>query len=605
MVSRLFSELLDGVRAAGTGVLDALIEPPDAELYLDGESLGPVTGPRRVRAGERLLEVRRPGYTEVSQPLMIPPGESVPLELTLERTSAAVRLTTRPAGVEVVVRGQPVALSEPRADGAEDGVSAELLVAGLEPGEQLLTLRKPGYRPIERRVEILELADYSLDLVALEPTRGTLTLSRVPAGVRVLLDGEQRRGPDSGVEPSEMRVDLPPGQHELRVEAGPAGLFERRFDLEDRQTLAIEVRLRPGLVLLGVLGGDRVAAADLERRLAERLGALTEWALAERAEIGFEVLREAGIDRGRMRALAAEIAAVEPPDWAALQAALDRRLAGSAYLLAVLSDDLYASRADLWLWSAAPGPTRPARRRVALADGGGLDELAADLDRPLRLIAPWVGARFVDSPVAGSPLVLSVEPAGPAAAAGLRAGDTVGAMDGAPAGSARELTARFAALAAGREVELRLDGGGGEQRTVRLTPAPGPLIASLNDPAALDPALAARLVSLEHSADPPAPGWVLRLNRGVVLMRSGEWRSAAETLRGIEAPATAGVGKATVDYLLGVALLEVDRAAYRDTALGLVGRAAAAGGRLESNDGPALAPRARARLGTLLGEDAP
>ena len=149
-----------------------------------------------------------------------------------------------------------------------------------------------------------------------------------------------------------------------------------------------------------------------------------------------------------------------------------------------------------------------------------------------------------------------------------------------------------------------MDGAGGE-RTASLTLAASPVIASLSDPTALDPALAARLASLEHSAAAPAPAWVLRLNRGVVLMRSGEWRSAAEALRGIEAPATAGVGKATVDYLLGVALLEVDRAAYRDTALGLIGRAADGGGRLEHNDGPLLAPRARARLGTLLGEDEP
>ena len=86
-------------------------------------------------------------------------------------------------------------------------------------------------------------------------------------------------------------------------------------------------------------------------------------------------------------------------------------------------------------------------------------------------------------------------------------------------------------------------------------------------------------------------------------MRSGEWRRAAEALRGIEAPAGDGVGRATVEYLLGVTLLEVDRAAYRDTALGLIGRAAEGRARLESNDGPLLAPRARARLETLVGAE--
>jgi hypothetical protein len=373
--------------------------------------------------------------------------------------------------------------------------------------------------------------------------------------------------------------------------------------------LEIEVRLRPGLMLLGVLGGDRVAATDLERRLAERLGRLERWAVLQRAERGFELLRREGIDRELLRGLAAGTGAAEPPDWGALQGAFDRGLGGSAYLLAVLSDDLYASRADLWLWSAAPGPTRPARRRVSLTDGGGVDELAAELDSPLRLTVPWVGARFVDSSAAGGPLVLWVEPAGPAAAAGLTAGDAISAVDGAAVSTAHELVERIAGLAAGGEVVLQVAGGSAE-RQVTLTLGTSPLVASLSDPSALDPALAARLASLEAGAGSGgtgpggtgavAPGWLVRLNRAVILMRSGEWRQAAEELRSIAAPEGPGVGRGTVDYLLGVALLEVDSTAYRDTARGLIGRAAEGGARLEHNDGPLVAPRAMARLETLL-----
>lgn len=599
MVSRLLSELLGDVRDAETGVLDPLIDPADAEVYLDGKPLGPLTGPRRVLTGERRLLVRRPGYTTIEQLLTIPPAGSVPIELTLERTSAVVRLTTRPAGVEVVLGDEVLALSEPPEDGDEERTSAELVVEGLQPGRQLLTLRKPGYRPAKVGVEIGELADYSLEPVGLERTSGTVTISGVPAAARVLLDGEPQVTEGRS---SDRRLELPPGSHELRVEAGPAGLFERRFELEDRQLVEIEVRLRPGLVLLGVLGGDRVAASDLEMRLAERLGALAQWALVQRAERGFELLREAGVDRELMRGLAAETGAPDPPDWTALQESLDEGLAGSAYLLAVLSDDLYASRADLWLWSAAPGPIRPARRRISLGESGGIDELAVALDLPLRLTSPWVGARFVDSPAGEGPLVLSVEPDGPAAAAGLRPGDTVRAIDGQEVAGAGQLTERIAGLEAGREVVLQL-GGEGEGRSVPLTPGVSPLVASLNDPSALDPALAARLASLEANADAESPAWLVRLNRGVILMRSGEWRRAAEALRGIEAPASAGLGKATVDYLLGITLLEVDRAAYRDTAQGLIGRAADGRARLEHNDGPLLAPRARARLETLLGQE--
>ena len=591
MISRKLAGLLNEVRDAETGVLDALIEPSDAELLLDGEPLGAVAGPRRVLAGERRLEVRRPGYTGIEQPLEVPAGESVPLTLTLERSSAVLRVITRPAGVEVVLGGEVLGVSEPVADGTEDGPSADLWVDGLQPGDQLLTLRKEGFRPVERRVEILDLVDYSLEPVFLQPTRGTVALARLPAGARVLVDGEPWTG-------SPARLELPPGPHLLRIEAGRGGLFERRFELADQEVLEMAVEFRPSLVLLGVLGGDRVAATDLEMRLAERLGEMSNWEITQRSERAFQLLGELGIGKEALRGLANR-AAAEPPDWAKLQKTLDRELAGSAYLLAVLADDLYASRADLWLWSAAPGPRRPARRRIALTGSEGVEQLAEALDRRLRLSVPRLGARFVDSPVADSPLVLSVEPDGPAAVSGLRAGETVGAIDGEAVTRARQLVERLAGLEPGVEVKLRVSGAGGD-RTVSLTPETGPVVLSLSDPSALDPSLAARLASLDAAGEGGSPSWLVRLNLGVVLMRSGEWRSAAQVLREVEAPAAAGVGSATRDYLLGVTLLEVDPAAYRDTARGLIGRAVEAGARLEHADGPRLSPRARARLETLL-----
>jgi hypothetical protein len=254
-VSRKLSDLVAGVRDAETGVLDPVIEPLDAELYLDGDRLGAVSGPRRVLAGERHLEVRRPGFETIEQPLTIPPGESVPIELTLVRTSAVIRLTTRPAGVEVILGGELLAVSEPQAEGVEDALSAGLVIEGLATGEQLLTLRKPGYRAVEKLLEIAELADYALQSVSLERTRGTVTISNLSVAARILLDGEPQAS--SAERGADLRLELPPGSHSVRVEAGSGGLYEHRFELEDRQLLEIDVRLRPSLVLLGVLGGSR------------------------------------------------------------------------------------------------------------------------------------------------------------------------------------------------------------------------------------------------------------------------------------------------------------------------------------------------------------
>jgi hypothetical protein len=508
-----------------------------------------------------------------------------------------VRLATQPSAVEVVLGDEVLAMSQPQDGLGEDQISAALVLEGLQPGERLLTLRKPGYRSVELQLTITELADYSAALATLERTRGTVAISKVPVAATVLVNGETQAAPG----PSGLRLELPPGTHQLRVEAGTAGLFEQRFDLADRQVVEIEVRLRPALVLLGVLGGDRVAATALEEALVAGLGGLAGWTLIGPSERAFEVLRDAGVEPELLRGLAAGAGGDGPPDWTVLQGALDGELGGSAYLLAVLSDDLYASQADLWLWSAAPGPTRPVRRRVALGDGGAIDDLAEVLDQPLRLRAPWLGVRCLDSAGAGSPLVLSLAAEGPAMAAGLETGDEIVSVDGRAVASCGELAATAAGLEVGVEVELAV-GGESAARSLRLTPGISPVMVSLSDPSGLDPALAARLASLEAGASGEVPAWLLRLNRAVVLMRGGDWRRAAEALRGIEAPVGGGIGQATVDYLLGVTLLEVDRTAYRETAEKLIGNAAQGDGAIEHHDGPRLAPLARARLETLLGE---
>jgi len=85
-------------------------------------------------------------------------------------------------------------------------------------------------------------------------------------------------------------------------------------------------------------------------------------------------------------------------------------------------------------------------------------------------------------------------------------------------------------------------------------------------------------------------------------MHAGIWEDTVRTLRAIEdAPTGAGVGQATVEYWLGIALTALGPN-YRDTAIQAFRRAAAdPDARLFHNDGPWVAPRATARLTELGG----
>ncbi len=100
----------------------------------------------------------------------------------------------------------------------------------------------------------------------------------------------------------------------------------------------------------------------------------------------------------------------------------------------------------------------------------------------------------------------------------------------------------------------------------------------------------------------PAERWVVRLNQALVLLRARDYEGAVRLLRDVAAPDNPdGVGRATVDYWLGVALSHAGTT-YHDAAVEAFRRAAdAPGARLDHDDGPWVAPRARARLVMLSG----
>ena len=79
-----------------------------------------------------------------------------------------------------------------------------------------------------------------------------------------------------------------------------------------------------------------------------------------------------------------------------------------------------------------------------------------------------------------------------------------------------------------------------------------------------------------------------------MLIHAADWTAAADLLRTIQAPTGPGVGQGMVQYWLGVALAESGDVDGARTAFEQVVEDPRA--RYLSNDGPYLAPMARARL---------
>lgn len=576
LISPKLVELLDRLRSELVADLELAVTPADARLSVDGVASDWVSGPVALAAGKRSVTLSRPGHDPVTLELELLGGESRPLEVTLDRTSAVVRVEVSPPGAELFVDGEPAAGGSPA------------VLEGLTPGQHVVEARLAGYRTERRTVSLTELADYALEPIQLTEARGVIRLSSVPEGARVTVDDER-------VPPGTGSLTLAPGAHRVEVRAGTLGSYARTVELADGDALAVDVALEPTLALVAVLGGDQTAAEKLRGRLAESLGALEKWDGWDASARGRETAARLGLQASALRGRSGTDLREE--DATRIQTAFDREIASSSYLVAVLDDDLYATHAELWLWAAAPGPLRPAVRTIALAESGELEGWIAAVERSVPAPRAWLGAQLIDS--AGGPLVWAVEPDGPAAEAGLARGQRLVAIDGAPAVSRRAVLDRLAAEAPGAEVELGV-AAGDAATTVRLTLGASPAIVGRTDPLALDPALfAAANAALTH-ASPATPLWVLRLNLADLMIRDGRWPEAVRILRSSEAPERPGLGRAAADYWLAIALLANDPVAYAAPAREALERASRIeGGRLNHNDGPLLAPRIRTRLREL------
>lgn len=594
-----------------TATLSLQVDPADALVLVDGVPVPALATGEAVRllAGRRTVEVRRPGYATFAAEAELRAGRNESLEAILERTSATVTVTTSLPGAEVIVDGRPAGTTASVApSGAREGGNAGdldeapvgagvlgfdddlgapgvLVVAGLGLGEHTIEVRKEGFRPQSGSLRVGELGDHRVGPLLLERTRGTVVLSRLPAGAEVRVDGRvvpTEASPGAGVS-----IELPVGSHRLLVDAGRLGAYDASFELVDRQTVDLEVALRPKLCLLDVLGGDSRAASRLSAALAAAFGDGSEWRFADRGDDAGLLLDLLGGDPGRWRSAARAGSAAGLADWAEVQRRADASLGCSVYALGVLSDDVYASDADLWTWAAAPGPRRPSPVRLRLDDGAAVEALAARFAERPPLTAPWLGAELLAAPGDEGSVVRSVTPGGPAAAAGLLPGDLLVE----PRDPWVSIPGRQRLIVRRPDVHL--------ETSIELGTGPRALEPAEIGPHGLLGAPAAAWLALAEE-EGSAPAWLVALDRAAIHLSLGDGEAAVRALRGTDAPDRPGLGRAAVDYWLGVALLAANPSAPSDEVRTALDRAARdPDGRLRHDDGTAVAPRARVRLRAL------
>ncbi len=575
--------------------------PEEEGAAPEPEPLAP-PAPAAMLAGDYLARVSRPGYLPTTAAFAVAGGRDLKVEVELERDSAVVRLRTAPTGAAVLIDGVERGLTEGQAehwflpegeaaDHPPEDFSRELWLDDLPAGRYRIDVEKDGFRSFSTSLQLPDLADYDLPPIVLEREEAVIGLVGLTEGASVLGNGRALR-PDRSTSPPQVR--LPPGAVDLSVTHGALGYFETSVVAEDRRRVDVEIRLRPALVYVGVLGDDPAGVRAVELAL-DALRDVDAYTLLERNASGTDLLAELGVDADTLRVPSA---ARRELDWAMIQQQVQARLPAALYVAAVLNDDLVADAVDLWWWPAVPGPPTPDVRTLRIEnrrlDQRALRRLAAALDPDLGRRTPRLGATLIDSRAGDAPVVATVEPGGPAAAAGLVPGMEVLAIAGEPASSTVQLTKAVERMAAGDAIELVTRGEDGV--TVRnVDPEWGWTLVDAFDPDLLPSALAARLhQELQRAGD--IPRWLLELDLANLLLAGDDPREAVRRLRTVEAPGRRGLGRDTVQYLLGLALTalaEEGRDEVRPRARAVFEALASTDrGRLRSDAGPEIAPRA-------------
>jgi hypothetical protein len=588
----------EGVRRGVDNDLDGRF-PADALIDVDGRRLEELPDLLPVLAGDHVVTGSKPGFAPAREQVRVRANRTEGVGIELSRSSATLRLVTRPPGAMLAVDGNVIGLTEAAApDGAVDALeeapidSLPLVVDGLLPGFHEIEVTLAGYRSFRQQLEVPDLADYDLGVLELGRSLGTLLLRGLPSGASISIDG-QPSGPE-GRQPADgpidsLRLSMTIGQHSLLVDGGRAGIFEANFSIDDGDTTALDVAVRPAIAWLGVFGGDPLDRDATRSLILPELQAVEGWAVLDRSTAGAALPARAEVG-------AAELLAGDREAWRRIAGQARETMRAGVFAAAVLAGEAPAANFELRVWGADEALAGEVLR-VDLGTGEGLAPLIDTMREPLPVPRAWFGAQLMDDP-AGGAVVIDLSDGSPAALAGLAFGDRISAFDGVSMISAGAVRRRLASSDpfAGVVLEVSRDGSA---REILINLGSSPFIPAPRDVEGFAVIVAAAAASEAVRVDSTLPAWSLELLQARLILDAGAAERALTLLDRLAPPPGVPFGPAAAEYWRAQAALALPEP-QREFAIAALQRAAGyADGRLGHNDGHRVAPLAQALLRAL------
>lgn len=567
--------IFGGVKARTVGDMALQLTPP-GEVYVDGHPYAATSDPITLSlvAGEHVIAAKRDGYGSIERRVVVNAGDTVPLALVLERTTATLTLRTIPDGVDVFLDGVPKGTTSKSQNAA--GVSGPLRLTALSVREYVTRFRRDCFKPLERAVKITQLDDVEfVEPVRLEPAIATVTLRVAEPDVTIYVDGVPR-APVPGNSSTVCE-----GEHVIEVRS-PKGRFIDRRSWRADDAVTLDAVLRPAFAIVvntpptGI--GAREFTSFVERGLAG--GGALLFAPQEQELSGVERADAFTADFFHGTSAAASLRRREVSD----------RVAGRLGAQGLAAIESTGNPDLVKLSVLATGSAEPEVLTLNLSDPisrtGVMRALAGETPPIVRVS---LGALLVD--VAGIPGAVVVR-----AGTGLdlAPADVITRVGDTEIASVADVWASLNGRQ-GQEVSLVVRSVTGATRTIPATASLVPDTLPLADTRLLYNGMFLRLRDRVRDAKTAVDATAARLNLAIVEMRLGRWREASENLQALRLPDGEGVSGGTVAYLLGLCYEALGRQPEATSSFTAAARSTNA---MLSVQGPRIAPLAQVRLET-------
>jgi PEGA domain len=123
------------------GIIKVVSPVPEAEVFIDGASVGKVPQEKRTSAGEHFVVVKLPGYKDFEQKVRVEASQSITVSAELKAVGR-LRILSTPMGATVMINGVEAATKTP-------------LDTEVEVGDNIIRIEKLGFVATERTLTIV------------------------------------------------------------------------------------------------------------------------------------------------------------------------------------------------------------------------------------------------------------------------------------------------------------------------------------------------------------------------------------------------------------------------------------------------------------------